>query len=247
LDNIEDGIWPGWKGPNWDHISKDAKDLIRGMMEPDSGKRLTLNQCLESAWITNNQPDVELGGIQGSIRDYQAKKRLKGAIRGIMATNKLSAMVALAGAAKKGNVAPVAQAPVAKKVVTATWTTLRVTILAGKNLAPKDPNGKSDPYVTVWCGAAKPLKTKVKKATLNPEWKEDNVFEISATLSVGKTLDIEVWDHDLVPPDEFMGRISLPVDSIAPEVKDFYKLAKDEHKYRKEKVSGELLLQIQKI
>jgi len=251
LDNIEDGIWPGWKGNNWSNVSQSAKNLIEGMMNPDANKRFTLKQCLESPWITDLQPDTELD--PEALKAYQAKKKLKGAIRGVMATNKLAGILAL-GAAKKPGTNPVAPAlkevaaPVAKK--TPTWTTLKVIVHSGRNLAPKDTNGKSDPYCLVWCGAAKALKTKTQKATLNPKWEDANVFEVSAAQAQGKNLEVEVWDWDFVPPDEFMGKIVLPVDGIpaGEVVKNFYKLERtDQPKHKKATVSGELLLEIQKI
>jgi len=250
LDNIEDGIWPGWKGNNWSNVSQSAKNLIQGMMNPDSSKRFTIKQCLESPWITELQPDTELD--PEALKAYQAKKKLKGAIRGIMATNKLSAILALGPAKKTPSAQPIKEVPVAQAVKKEVqkWTNLRVTVHAGRNLAPKDTNGKSDPYCLVWCGAAKALKTKTQKATLNPKWEDANVFEVSAAQAQGKNLEVEIWDWDFVPPDEFMGKIVLPVDSIpvGEVVKNFYKLERtDQPKFKKATVSGELLLEIQKI
>jgi len=244
LDNIEDGVWPGWKGSSWDQISEPAKTLIRGMMEPNPQKRLTLNQCLECPWIAGAAPKEVLAGVQDSIKDYQAKKRLKGAIRGVMATNKLANLIAAAKPKPPGATPAIKVA----QPTTGTWTTLVVTVLSGKDLASKDTNGKSDPYVLVWCGAAKPYKTKTKYKTLNPEWTEENSFEFTFAQANGKSLEIEIWDYDLVPPDEFMGRVTLPVDTfkVGEADKNFHTLLKSNEKSKKGTVKGSILLEITK-
>ena len=52
-----------------------------------------------------------------------------------------------------------------------------VVISASKVIA-SDPNGKSDPYCVVYLGHLTEYahKTEVKKATLDPEWKETFSF-----------------------------------------------------------------------
>ena len=49
----------------------------------------------------------------------------------------------------------------------------------GKNLAAKDTNGLSDPYVRVTLLPEKKqrLDTKIKRRTLNPTWNETFYFE----------------------------------------------------------------------
>ncbi|KAJ1026691.1 hypothetical protein NDA16_002289 [Ustilago loliicola] len=66
---------------------------------------------------------------------------------------------------------------------------LRVQILSAKNLAPKDRNGKSDPFVVVSLpgsaasshhAAAPPTHTTVKQKTLDPTWKpEEATFDFA--------------------------------------------------------------------
>lgn len=253
LDNIEDGLWPGWKGNNWNLISEEAKDLIKGMMNPDAKLRLNLSACLEHPWMLGHAPEQEIGGVQEAVKNYQAKKKLKSAIRGIMATNKLQLFL---NAGKPGAPAAPASAPTlpttaapkpAPKPVA--WSVLRVTVLGGRDLAVKDPNGKADPYVTMWCGPNKPFKSSIKYKTLNPVWEDNNSTDFSATSCSGKVLEIEVWDHDLIPPDEFMGRISLPVASfeVGTVYKQYYKLEKGAEKAKRCTVKGDLLVQIQKV
>ena len=52
-------------------------------------------------------------------------------------------------------------------------------IMEGKNLAARDKNGLSDPYVRIALLPDKKhrLDTKVKRRTLNPKWNETFYFE----------------------------------------------------------------------
>jgi len=107
----------------------------------------------------------------------------------------------------------------------------------------KDYNGKSDPYISIWCGATK-NKTKTKKATLEPEWNE--TFVIPAASSAKKEIEVECWDADILTPDEFMGSFKISVDPIPVgiTVSDWYKLLAN--KSFKGKVGGEIKLEITK-
>jgi len=249
LCNIESGKWP-WKGSNWEFVSEDAKALITSMMEPDVKKRFTIQQCLDSKWIASNNRDEALGGVQESIKTFQAKKKLKGAIGAVVATQKLSLLLGGGGlaaqAAQPGAGAPPRPAPREEK--SHKFSAVTVQILSGQDLISKDSNGKSDPYVTVWCGANKPYKTKIKKKTLNPEWKDEKVT-FSSQVATGKKIEFEVYDHDIIPPDEFMGRLEIAVDSL--EVGKVYKQqyplqAVTDNKKKAGKVKGFLTLEIQK-
>lgn len=206
LDNIESGYWT-WKGNNWVNVSEAAKTLIMSMMCPDPEKRWSAQQCLESEWIVcislfycfksrspsfyfssfqiGNCPEEELGNIQESIKQYQAKKKLKGAILGVMATNSLLRMSqamakanAAAGTAaekKPPLIVPKKEKP--KEPATTgmllttnpkfcvgqadpileqpNWEALKIKIIKGTDLAARNPNGKSDPYLKFWCGQYK--------------------------------------------------------------------------------------------
>lgn len=51
---------------------------------------------------------------------------------------------------------------------------LNVEVVEAKELEPKDPNGSSDPFVTMYIGSAPSHRynTSVKASTLNPSWEE---------------------------------------------------------------------------
>ena len=56
--------------------------------------------------------------------------------------------------------------------------TLRLTLVEGKNLAVRDSNGKSDPWVKFRLGSQK-LNSSVKWRTLAPFWNETFTFVVN--------------------------------------------------------------------
>jgi len=142
LDNIQNAKWD-WVGPNWIKISSDAKDLVRNMLAKDPVNRYSINQCLTHKWLTAGIVNTEdLGKVADAIRALQARKRLKGAMQAVMAQQKLKKLLAL-------------RPPPAKQKL----TKIVIKALQGKDLAPKDTNGKSDPYLVILYGSQQ-FKTK---------------------------------------------------------------------------------------
>ncbi|KAH9173700.1 C2 domain-containing protein [Lactarius sanguifluus] len=92
---------------------------------------------------------------------------------------------------------------------------LRVQVLSCQDLAAKDSNGKSDPYVVVSL-MGKQSKTPVSKKNLNPVYKaKEATFDFPIYMSlVNKlsTLEFAVWDKDLIGKDDFLGNYALPID-----------------------------------
>ena len=94
---------------------------------------------------------------------------------------------------------------------------LRVTLVEAKNLMKMDFGffgnpGKSDPYVHLSVGAKK-FKSQIVKKTVDPVYGE--TWEAVVEVVKGQRLDIEVWDFDQGMADEFMGRASVPIRSLA--------------------------------
>lgn len=77
--------------PYWDHVSDDAKDLIRKMLVLDPKQRWTAGQLLEHKWITGtNVATVQLTSALEELRKFNAKRRLKAAINTVQATIQLT-------------------------------------------------------------------------------------------------------------------------------------------------------------
>uniref|UniRef100_A0A7N8YGC6 Extended synaptotagmin-like protein 1b n=1 Tax=Mastacembelus armatus TaxID=205130 RepID=A0A7N8YGC6_9TELE len=91
----------------------------------------------------------------------------------------------------------------------ATEGLLRIHLLAGQNLVPKDNlmggmvKGKSDPYVKLNIGG-ETFTSHVIKENLNPTWNE--MYEVILTQLPGQELHVEVFDKDINMKDDFMGR-----------------------------------------
>uniref|UniRef100_A0A3Q3RMR8 Extended synaptotagmin-like protein 1b n=1 Tax=Mastacembelus armatus TaxID=205130 RepID=A0A3Q3RMR8_9TELE len=89
---------------------------------------------------------------------------------------------------------------------------LRIHLLAGQNLVPKDNlmggmvKGKSDPYVKLNIGG-ETFTSHVIKENLNPTWNE--MYELP-----GQELHVEVFDKDINMKDDFMGRIKISLKDI---------------------------------
>jgi serine/threonine protein kinase len=85
LCNIENAQW-GWVGDAWKSISKEAKDLVSRLLEPDPTKRLTAKQALEHPWLSIN---VEDKIDTEELRKFQARRKFKGAVRAVAALNRM--------------------------------------------------------------------------------------------------------------------------------------------------------------
>ncbi|KAG0050843.1 hypothetical protein BGZ83_004400 [Gryganskiella cystojenkinii] len=87
---------------------------------------------------------------------------------------------------------------------------MRIHISRARDLAIKDRNGFSDPYVKLSIGGNK-FTTKVIPKTLNPVWNE--AFDIALeTQSVPDKVSLVFWDKDWIGKDDFMGALNLAFD-----------------------------------
>jgi len=91
LDNIEHARWK-WLGRNWDKVSEEGKDLINLALTADPAKRPTVEQCLQHPWFSN-QLDVSLQDVADELKKFQARKRLRGAINTVIASNKMRGLL----------------------------------------------------------------------------------------------------------------------------------------------------------
>ncbi|XP_070204929.1 rasGAP-activating-like protein 1 [Littorina saxatilis] len=91
---------------------------------------------------------------------------------------------------------------------------LFVTVLEGRDLAPKDKTGYSDPYVSVTCFDETKTTSNVKK-TRFPEWNETLEFLLPEDTTYNNlSVIVSVWDKDKLSSDDFMGQIHLSADDV---------------------------------
>jgi len=262
LNNIQHGKW-SWLGPYWAKISKEAQDLIRHMLALAPDARYSVDQCLSHVWFKDASAE-SLGDVALALKEYQAKKRLKGAILGIMAAGKMKNLVSALKAANQGQgqittttttvtAAAVVTAPATEKQYPKTTAVaqrlqkgskVEITVVCGKELASRDANGKSDPYLRLLYGATR-LKTTIQKKTLNPTWKNE-VFLIPLDEN-DSTLKVQCWDWNLIGSDEGMGEFQVDLRKFQPNtpVTAWYPLGPEDGSKKKKEVTGAVQLTIQ--
>jgi hypothetical protein len=93
-----------------------------------------------------------------------------------------------------------------------------ITVMRGRDLLAKDRGGTSDPYVRVHIGdaVARARKTKVKNKTLNPTWMEEFEFAVSSAQR-RESIVVEAFDKDTFGSDDTLGRLGIPIETLAPD------------------------------
>lgn len=95
---------------------------------------------------------------------------------------------------------------------------VRATVIRAKGLKSYDKlTGKSDPYVTITTTStgAPTYKTRHISNSLTPVW-EDAVYYLPV-LEKDQVLRVEMFDHETVGADEFMGRSSVRLATIVAD------------------------------
>ncbi|KAG9341442.1 hypothetical protein JZ751_019252 [Albula glossodonta] len=93
--------------------------------------------------------------------------------------------------------------------------TLRCHVFEARDLAKKDRNGASDPFVRVRYNG-KTHESAVVKKSCYPRWNESFEFELDEP--PGDTpLTVEVWDWDLVSKNDFLGKVLFNINGLHSE------------------------------
>ncbi|XP_060223871.1 ras GTPase-activating protein 4B isoform X5 [Meriones unguiculatus] len=106
---------------------------------------------------------------------------------------------------------------------------LRCSVLEARDLAPKDRNGASDPFVRVHYNG-RTQETSVVKKSCYPRWHETFEFELEEG-AVGALL-VEAWDWDLVSRNDFLGKVVVNVQRLcsAQQEEGWFQLQPDQSK-----------------
>ncbi|OXB64738.1 hypothetical protein ASZ78_016265 [Callipepla squamata] len=116
---------------------------------------------------------------------------------------------------------------------------LRCTVLEARDLAKKDRNGASDPFVRVSYNGKMQESTVVKKSCY-PRWNE--AFEFELPDPAAEKLCVEVWDWDLVSKNDFLGKVVVSVQGLqaAGYQEGWFRLQPDTAKPREDGRRGSL-------
>ncbi|XP_072738057.1 ras GTPase-activating protein 4-like isoform X2 [Ciconia boyciana] len=116
---------------------------------------------------------------------------------------------------------------------------LRCTVLEARDLARKDRNGASDPFVRLRYNGKAQESTVVKKSCY-PRWNETFEFELAEP--AGEKLCVEVWDWDLVGRNDFLGKVVFSVRGLeaAGQEEGWFRLRPDKSKPREDECRGSL-------
>lgn len=110
---------------------------------------------------------------------------------------------------------------------------LNVMVVKAKELLPMDYNGKSDPFVKLYVQPDPKKKSKkktaVKKKTLEPQWDETFSWTFPASTKLEDLrLELTVYDWDRITANDFMGRMSFPLNALQSQPVDGWYILLDE-------------------
>jgi len=88
-DRIEDGDY-SFPSPYWDKISSEAKDFVSACFHLDRKQRLTMEGALSHPWMQAAVPEVSLSECLEEMAKFNARRKFKSAVKGLIAVSKFS-------------------------------------------------------------------------------------------------------------------------------------------------------------
>lgn len=75
-----------YRSPYFDHVSDDAKSLIKHMLVVNPDKRITASACLQHSWFKTCDKKLEMNVLSDAkegIKSFKAKRHFKGAVEAV--------------------------------------------------------------------------------------------------------------------------------------------------------------------
>ncbi|XP_067660988.1 synaptotagmin-1-like [Haliotis asinina] len=93
---------------------------------------------------------------------------------------------------------------------------LTVHMIQARDLVPRDFSGTADPYckVSLLPEQRSILQSKIHRKTVNPEFEEEFVFEVSPHKLAVTTLEVLLYDYDQFSRDECIGQVHVPLELV---------------------------------
>lgn len=79
----------------WGQVSPEAKDMISSLLTVNPNKRMTADKSLTNVWITKDSKALaaqDLGKNLQEFKKFNAKRKFKGAVNAVIATNKITSL-----------------------------------------------------------------------------------------------------------------------------------------------------------
>jgi len=96
-------------------------------------------------------------------------------------------------------------------------SSLACIVKSGSNLKMRDLITPPDPYVKLSTAPGSPFSTSVKSNTVNPTWTSGNTHTFHP---YDVNLLVEVWDKDILSPDDLLGSATVDTGTIPPGAND---------------------------
>ncbi|KAI8750634.1 synaptotagmin protein 5 isoform X2, partial [Biomphalaria glabrata] len=90
---------------------------------------------------------------------------------------------------------------------------LTVNLVRVHNLLPRDPSGTANPYcrLTLLPGQRASAQSRIHRKTMNPEFEEEFIFELTSEELEVTTLDLSFYEYDQFSKDECIGYVRIPL------------------------------------
>lgn len=86
----------------WGQVSADAKNLISSLLTVSPSNRLTADKALKHQWLSQSDDFLtsqDLGVNLAAFKKFNAKRKMKAAVKSVMAANKFTSLGLSAGGA----------------------------------------------------------------------------------------------------------------------------------------------------